>query len=61
MAVSAVRGDSVEASLRLAVACGAANAENEETGSVTLAQVQTWTPRVELARLGDADNLPSHR
>lgn len=51
MAVAAARGDAVDASLRLAAACGAANAENEETGFATLDQVQAWLPRVRLERL----------
>jgi tagatose 6-phosphate kinase len=51
MAVAAVRGESLEAALRLAVASGAANAENDETGFAERAQVHAWVPRVRLERL----------
>lgn len=54
LAVAAVRGESLEASLRLAVACGAANAENEETGFAEQDQVDAWVPRVRLECLHPA-------
>ncbi|HEU0276583.1 MAG TPA: 1-phosphofructokinase family hexose kinase [Rhodanobacteraceae bacterium] len=57
MAVAAVRGESLEASLQLAVACGAANAENEETGFAERDQIHAWVPRVRLERLRPPSTL----
>lgn len=46
LAVGAAQGLSLELSMQRAVACGAANAANEETGYATAAQVAAWMPRV---------------
>lgn len=54
MAVAAARGESLEAALQLAVACGAANAESEETGFAERDRIHAWVPRVRLERLRPA-------
>lgn len=51
LAISAVRGDPLETSLRLAVSCGAANAESGEGGFAAPDRVAAWMPRVELRPL----------
>lgn len=46
LAVALVRGDGMATALRLATACGGANAGNEETGFASRGQVQSLLPRV---------------
>ena len=53
LAVGAVRGEAFEASLRRAVACGAANAANAETGFAEVREVAALLPRVHV-RIVDA-------
>ncbi len=52
MAVGLARGLSLEAILRLGVACGAANAMTRDTGFFRRADVESLLPLVELRRLG---------
>ncbi|WP_266170186.1 1-phosphofructokinase family hexose kinase [Dyella subtropica] len=54
MAVGTVRGMPLEQTLRLGVACGAANAAAEETGFVERRMVETLLPQVHVHRLADA-------
>jgi tagatose 6-phosphate kinase len=51
MAVAIARDLPLEQALRLAVACGVANAESEETGFVERSSVETLLPRVVVRRL----------
>lgn len=51
LAVSAGQGDSMDVALTRAVACGAANARNEETGHAPTEQVQALQARVRLRKL----------
>lgn len=46
LAVGAARDESLDAALRRAVACGAANAESADTGYAPLDRVTAWLPRV---------------
>ncbi|UPG84371.1 hexose kinase [Luteibacter aegosomatis] len=51
MAVALLRGEGMFDALRLAVACGAANALGDETGFVTMDAVRELLPRVRVHRL----------
>ncbi|MGC1547997.1 MAG: 1-phosphofructokinase family hexose kinase [Rhodanobacter sp.] len=51
MAVGVARGMSLEETLRLGAACGAANAQGEETGFVERRTVEALLPRVRVQRL----------
>lgn len=51
LVVGAVRGLSLEESLQRAVASGAANAANNETGYASAAEVAAWIPRVRVEHL----------
>lgn len=51
LAVGAVQGLSLELSMQRAVACGAANAANDETGYASTAQVAAWMPHVRIEHL----------
>lgn len=51
MAVALLRGKGMSGALRLAVACGAANALGEETGFVTMDAVRELLPHVRVHRL----------
>jgi len=53
MAVGTVRGMTLEQTLRLGVACGAANASAEETGFVERKTVESLLPQVRIRRLAD--------
>lgn len=46
LAVGAVRHETLDASLRRAVACGVANAESSETGHASPERVAAWLPHV---------------
>ncbi len=52
MTVGIARGMALEESLRLGVACGAANALAEETGYAVRASVNALSPQVRLQRIG---------
>lgn len=54
-AVALQRGLDEAEALRLAVACGAANAARQESGYVPPGEAAQWLPRVEVARMDDAD------
>lgn len=54
MAVGAARGEAFDISLRRAVACGAANAESDETGFADAASVCDWMARVHIEKLSAA-------
>ncbi|MFC4764758.1 1-phosphofructokinase family hexose kinase [Dyella koreensis] len=54
LAVGTVRGMKLEQTLRLGVACGAANAAAEETGYVERKIVERLLPQVRVQRLADA-------
>lgn len=54
LAVAAARGETPDAALRLAIACGAGNAEGGETGLATPARVAAWLPRVTVTQLAPA-------
>lgn len=54
LAVGAVRDVSLGESLRQAAACGAANAENAESGYASAEQVAAWIGRTHLRRLPEA-------
>lgn len=54
MAVGTVRGMTLEKTLQLGVACGAANAVAEETGFVERQVVEQWLAQVRVRRLADA-------
>ncbi len=53
LTVSLLRGEGMAHALRLAVACGAANAMNDETGFVQIDTVHELRPRVSVRRLED--------
>jgi tagatose 6-phosphate kinase len=54
LAVGAARGEPLNVSLARALACGAANAENAETGYASAAQVAAWMPRVHVQKLSES-------
>lgn len=51
MAIGVARGEPLDASLKWAIACGAANAESDETGFAEPARVRDWLPRTHVEKL----------
>lgn len=58
LAVALRRGEELQAALRLATACGAANARTAETGFASAAEVETALAHVALRELPDAGGTP---
>ena len=51
-ALAAIKGMQGEAAIRLATACGAANCLAKSPGRISLKQVKSFIPRVEVSRIG---------
>ncbi len=60
MAVGVARHEAFESTLVHAIACGAANAETEETGFVEATLVAAWKARVQVQRLEGSTRSSGH-
>jgi tagatose 6-phosphate kinase len=61
LAVGAARGETLDVALARALACGAANAENAETGYASARQVAAWMPRVHVEELPQRASVRNDR
>lgn len=61
LAVATARAEPLEAALRLAAACGAANAESVDAGNAPADRIAAWVPRVTVGALPDSAGAAPRR